>query len=79
MITFCRKRIPLLYPYELKGQVPQRCDGMHDLSAYRNAKLQFDIHIDQIISKGSKALGFVMRISKCFKQANTFYIIYCTF
>lgn len=39
MIIFCRKRTPLLYRSELKGQVLQRCDGVSDLSVYYNTKL----------------------------------------
>jgi len=79
IVTYSRKHSPLQAAYEIKGQVLTRCDGVRDLGVYHDSKLLFDIHIDQIIAKASKALGFVMRISGCFKRAKTFKILYCTF
>ncbi|CAB3244683.1 unnamed protein product [Arctia plantaginis] len=53
VVTFGRKRSPILAPYELKGQVLPRRDGVRDLGVYHDAKLLFDVHIEQIIAKAS--------------------------
>lgn len=79
IVTFSRKRSPILANYELKGQILPRCDGVRDLGVYHDSKLLFDTHIEQVVAKASKALGFVMRISKCFKKGKTFKILYCAF
>lgn len=52
---------------------------MRDLGVCHDDRLLFDKHIDNIVSKASRALGFVMRSAKDFHQVKTFKILYCTF
>lgn len=79
VITYTRKRAALVTTYILSGQTLPRCDTIRDLGVYQDSKLVFDTHIDIIIKKASKLLGFIMRLSKCFNNAKTLKILYCTF
>lgn len=56
-----------------------KTNGMRDLGVYHDSKLLFDVHVDSIISKASRSLGFVMRISKSFMNIKTLKLLYCTF
>jgi hypothetical protein len=43
-----------------------------------DSKLLFDEHINAIISKATKALGFLIRNCKDFTNAKTLKILYCS-
>ncbi|KAL0879152.1 hypothetical protein ABMA27_002946 [Loxostege sticticalis] len=77
VVTFSRKRILVSFDYKLKGVNLQRESIIRDLGVCHDSKLLFDTHINYIISKASKALGFVMRNSKDFTQIKTLKILYC--
>ena len=79
VITYTRKRAVVATTYTLMGQVLPRCNTIRDLGVYQDSKLLFDTHIDSIVKKSSKLLGFIMRLSKCFTDAKTLKILYCTF
>lgn len=78
-ITFSRKSCKMLYNYALKGHQLQRVNEMKDLGVIMDSKLLFNKHIDDMVSKASKALGFIMRSSVDFKSAKTLKILYCTY
>lgn len=79
IITFSRKPHVIKVDYFLKGQKIQRCDNIRDLGVTHDSKLLFDRHFDNIVSKASQSLGFIMRMSNSFNDAKTFKILYCTF
>lgn len=79
VITYTRKRVVLTTTYTLSGQTLTRCDIIRDLGVHHDNKLTFEAHIDTIVKKAYKLLGFIMRLSKCFKNAKTLKILYCTF
>lgn len=60
VVYFTMKRCQLLTSYALKDQVLPKAGVIRDLGVYHDAKLLFDVHIEQIISKASKALGFII-------------------
>lgn len=78
-ITFTRKFNVIPTTYTLQGQALSRYSSMRDLGVIHDSKLLFDEHVEKIVSKASKALGFIMRLSKNFKNVKTFKILYCTF
>lgn len=43
VVTFGRKRSPILASYELKEQVTRRCDGVRDFGVNHDSKLLFDV------------------------------------
>lgn len=79
IITYTRKRAVLATTYTLSGQTLPRCDIIRDLGVHHDNKLIFEAHIDSIVKKAYKLLGFIMRLSKCFKNVKTLKILYCTF
>lgn len=73
LISFTRKRCPSLCDYMLKGMRLDRVSQVRDLGVIHDEKLLFDVHIDHIISKANKSMGFLIRMSKNFK------ILYCAY
>lgn len=79
ILTYSRKRSIIPSSYIFGDQVLPRTNCIRDLGVYHDSKLTFELHVDAIVAKASKALGFIMRLSKCFTQAKTLKILYCTF
>lgn len=78
-MTFTRKPSPFSTNYSVKNQYLTRVSNMRDLGVTHDSKLLFDKHIDDIVSKASKALGFLMRSSKKFKNMKTVKLLYCSY
>lgn len=66
VITFSRKRSPILTVYSLGDACLERVDEISDLGLNLDSKLNFHKHVSNICKKASKTLGFVMRASKQF-------------
>lgn len=77
--SFTRKPRPLTFNYSLSGTVLSRVEKIKDLGVIFDNKLIFDEHINAIVNKASKALGFIIRTSSEFKQIKTIKILYCAF
>lgn len=78
-ITYTRKKYPILFDYSLKNQILLKVDEVRDLGVLHDSKLIFDKHIAFIVKKASKSLGFIMRMSKDFKQAKTIKILFSSY
>ncbi|KAG7297988.1 hypothetical protein JYU34_018748 [Plutella xylostella] len=79
LITFTRKIHPLQFGYSLKNTDLIRVNQVRDLGVVHDEKLLFDHHIDQLISKANKSMGFLIRISRNFTKIKTIKIIYCAY
>lgn len=79
VVSFTRRKSPIHYIYMLKGEALVREAEVRDLGVYHDSKLLFDGHIDSIVNRAYRALGFVLRVSKDFKQIKTLKILYCTY
>ncbi|CAH2106212.1 unnamed protein product [Euphydryas editha] len=79
VVTFSRKFSNLFTSYKINDQLISRCSVVRDLGIFHDSKLIFDEHVDNIVAKASKALGFIMRCSTGFTKAKTLKILYCTF
>lgn len=79
VVTFSRKRSIISYNYTLKDVSLKRDSSVRDLGVVHDSKLLFDAHIESIVAKAYRALGFVMRVSKDLKKVKTLKILYCTF
>lgn len=77
--SFTRKPNPIKFDYTINGTPLTRVNTIKDLGVTFDAKLLFDTHINNIVSKASKALGFIIRVSQEFKNMKTLKILYCTF
>ena len=78
VITFTRKKHPLIFTYFLKQSAVERVDHVRDLGVILDHKLLFDKHIDYIATKAYKTLGFLIRVSSNFKNIKTLKILYCS-
>jgi Reverse transcriptase (RNA-dependent DNA polymerase) len=65
-IVFGRGKNQIFYDYSLNGQILERVRAMNDLGVIVDERLDFIKHIDSIVAKSRKMLGFIMRASKEF-------------
>lgn len=79
VITFTRKTKIIQSNYTIDNYELSRCVNIRDLGVIHDRKLIFDEHINSIINKASKALGFVLRTSRAFTNIKTIKILYCTY
>lgn len=77
-ITFSRSPTPLQYVYKINDQVLTRTNSVIDLGITIDSKLLFDEHIEKIVAKALKSLGFLFRITRDFKTIKTLKILYCS-
>ncbi|KAL0881825.1 hypothetical protein ABMA27_001603 [Loxostege sticticalis] len=77
--SFTRKPTKLIFNYTLLNLPLTRVDKIKDLGVIFDSKLLFDEHINNIVKKASRALGFVFRMSSEFKSVKTFKILYCSY
>lgn len=78
-ISFSRKRNVIEYNYKCKNEVLSRVLFCRDLGVIHDSKLLFDKHIYSIVDKAYKALGFIIRCSKDFRNMKTIKVLYCAF
>jgi hypothetical protein len=76
VITFTRKKDPILYSYSLCGGTLARQHSMRDLGVIIDSKLTFNSHIDHILNKSYRQLGFILRVAKPFKRPLTYRLLY---
>lgn len=79
VVTFSRKINNIAFDYSIGNSVLPRESLIRDLGVLHDSKLLFNGHVENIINRAYKALGFVMRTSRDFVNAKTFKILYCTY
>ena len=78
VISFNRKKQPLVYDYRIAGETLLRSDVVTDLGVVLDAQLTFRQHYSMIINKANRQLGFIMRIGKEFGDPGTLKALYCS-
>ncbi|CAG9134857.1 unnamed protein product [Plutella xylostella] len=78
-INFTRKRHHFHISLSLKDKALNQVLHTKDLGVTHDSKLLFDIHINNIIGKACKAMGFLIRVSKPFRSMKTIKILYCAY
>lgn len=78
-VTYTRKKTLIGTGYTLYGQTINKVNTIRDLGVIFDSKLLFDQHIESIVKKAAKALGFITRMSANFRSIKTIKIIYCSF
>lgn len=76
VMRFHRKRNPLLFTYFLNNHTLSAVVEIRDLGITFDTKLTFIKHINNITSKAMQMLGFILRISKDFKNLKTVKLLY---
>lgn len=77
VISYGRKRSPIRFPYELSGTTLERVKCVRDLGVTLDEKLTFNCHLNDVISRANKQLGFVLKVSSGFKDPLTLKALYC--
>ena len=75
-ISFTRKRQPTLHVYTVDGVRLSRVTSVTDLGVVFDSELRFTSHIDWVISKAFRMLGFVLRQCHDFKDVEVLKIVY---
>lgn len=78
-MQFTRKIDPLQFSYSLDGIELVSVSSIKDLGVIIDKKLSFNLHIDSIIGRANKLLGFVNRNTKMFRNIRTLIILYLSF
>ncbi|CAG9121479.1 unnamed protein product [Plutella xylostella] len=79
IISFSRKRSPYEFDYRIRSQKLARVYSTRDLGVIFDSRFTFDEHIDSVVGKACRALGFVMRSSKPFKSMKTVKLLFCAY
>lgn len=75
-ISFTRCKKPINYMYSFDNKIIERVDAVRDLGVMLDSKLLFSQHVDSIVNKASRNLGFVMRTCKPFRNLHSLKIVY---
>lgn len=78
-MSFTRKPNPILFNYTLNSTSIANSHSTRDLGIYQDPKLLFDNHINKIVQKASRSLGFIMRSTSKFKKVKPIKVLYCSF
>lgn len=76
VISFSRKRTTANFSYRLCNNMLARVNQIRDLGVILDSKLSFVPHIDNIVSKSFKQLGFILRVGKPFKKLLTYKVLF---
>ena len=75
-MTFTRKKLPILHSYFANGQELSRVSIINDLGVLFDSELRFTGHIDWVISKSFRMLGFVLRQCHDFRDTEVLKLIF---
>lgn len=76
VITFTRSKSHIEHAYRIGGHELERVDEARDLGVYLDNKMTFLAHIETIISKSSRMLGFIKRLGREFQDYYTLKTLY---
>lgn len=79
VVTLTRNQNIQKYPYKLQDVILERRDVAKDLGVHLDSKLLYDLHINCIVNKSMKTLGFIIRQCKKFDNIETVKILYLTY
>lgn len=75
-IVFSNKHVPTTASYYIGNHLLNEVASIRDLGIIFDKKLKFDEHIDTMVSKAYKMLGFIMRITTKFKDIPCIMLLY---
>ncbi len=75
-ISFSRNKKPIEHSYSIGGQNLERVEEVKDLGLYLDTRMTFLNHIETVVTKSSRMLGFIKRISKEFNDFYTYKTLY---
>ncbi|KAG6455708.1 hypothetical protein O3G_MSEX009346 [Manduca sexta] len=78
-VSFTRKNSIIGNGYTFNGVDISKVTKIKDLGVIFDSKFTFDSHVDYIIKKASKALGFIIRNSVHFRSLKPLKVLYCSY
>ena len=75
-ITFTNKTNYVKFDYHIEGTVLNRVSVIRDLGVVFDTSLTFRDHIDSIVTKAKKMLGFIFRMSKPFRKNGSVMLLF---
>lgn len=79
ILTFSRKTSNIIYDYKINEFILNRVNQTKDLGITVDSKMSFIPHIDELVSKSLKILGFIKRSTKVFKKSNSIITLFNSF
>ncbi|GBN53651.1 hypothetical protein AVEN_189562-1 [Araneus ventricosus] len=77
VLSYTRKAQPLIHVYKINNLVLSRSNTITDLGIIFDSKLDFSQHIDTMVSKTYRRLGFLKRRTREFSSELTLKVLYC--
>ena len=77
-ISFSKKRAPITFAYVIADTTLTHVSTSKDLGVLMDSTLSFRAHINEVVSRGLKMLGFVKRCTKDFTSLSAIRLLYCT-
>lgn len=78
-MTYAYIKNPISYDYTVNNEILTRVIDITDLGVKFDTKLSFAAHIDDLVNKSYRNLGFVLRNAKKFTNKRTLLILYSSF
>lgn len=79
VMTFTRARTVINFDYYVNGEMLKRTMGpVKDLGIMFDPKLKFDCHINNIVIRSNKMLGFIIRNCADFSDKHALKSVYCS-
>lgn len=77
-VAKCNRIVPLQTNYRINNSALPKVDTIKDLGVTFDSKLKLYVHINSIVSKAYRMLGFIMRTTKDFTDINCVKYLYNT-
>lgn len=78
VMSISHSRDKTMFQYTIDGEVLERVSNKKDLGVIIDDKLSFNEHVDQIVRKSYKMLGFVFRCGRYFASQSSLRLLYAT-
>lgn len=78
VITFSRRKKPVLFDYSMLGITIERVNHIKDLGVILDSQLTYHQHGSYTVNKASRALGFIFRVAKNFSDIHCLKSLYCS-
>lgn len=75
-MSFSRQLNPTNFNYHIGGNRIEIVTCMKDLGVYMDRKLSYRYHVDHIVTKANKLLGFISRTTRSFSNLRSIYMLF---
>ena len=79
VITFSRKKHPLIYDYNINNTRLERFEIVKDLGVYFDSNFNFNHHANEVAKSAAVSLGFILRNTKGFNNIRALKNLYNAF